>query len=289
MQAFEYTAPKSLKEALVLLDEKRDSSRVLAGGTDLLVQMRGGRWNVDRVVDVKHIPELNELSYTKADGLRIGAAVPCCRIYEDSDIAAAYPGLIDAASLIGGIQIQGRATLGGNLCNSAPSADGVPPMMVLGAKCLIAGAQGTREVMVQDFCTGPSKNVLKTDEMLVSIHIPTPTPLSGAYYLRFIPRNEMDIAVAAAGASVILNKSGDQFLSARVALASVGPIPIMVEDLDVDGKPVDDDTIQSIAEAARMSAKPISDMRGTIEQRLHLVEVLTRRALQGAIQRARGV
>ena len=289
MQAFEYTAPKSLEEALVLLDEKRDSSRVLAGGTDLLAQMRGGRWNVERVVDVKHIPELNELSYTKAEGLRIGAAVPCCRIYEDSDIAAAYPGLIDAASLIGGIQIQGRATLGGNLCNSAPSADGVPPMMVLGAKCLIAGTQGTREVMVQDFCTGPSKNVLKADEMLVSIHIPAPTPLSGAYYLRFIPRNEMDIAVAAAGASVMLNKSGDQFLSARVALASVGPIPIMVEGLDVDGKPVDDNTIQTIAEAARMSAKPISDMRGTIEQRLHLVEVLTRRALQGAIRRARGV
>lgn len=288
MQAFEYTAPKSLEEALFLLDEKSESSRVLAGGTDLLVQMRGGRWNVDRIVDVKHIPELNEISYTQGGELRIGASVSCCRIYEDSNIVSAFPGLIDAAGLIGGIQIQGRATLGGNLCNAAPSADGVPPMMVLGARCLIAGPQGTREIAVQDFCTAPGKNVLQKGEMLVSIRLPAPVPSSGAHYLRFIPRNEMDIAVAGVGASIVLNGGGDRLLSARVALASVGPTPIMLDNLDVEGQPIDDSTIQKVAEAARAAAKPISDMRGTIEQRLHLVEVLTRRALQGAIRRARG-
>jgi CO/xanthine dehydrogenase FAD-binding subunit len=288
LQAFEYTAPKSLEEALFLLDEKSESSRVLAGGTDLLVQMRGGRWNVDRIVDVKHIPELNEISYTQGGELRIGASVSCCRIYEDSNIVSAFPGLIDAAGLIGGIQIQGRATLGGNLCNAAPSADGVPPMMVLGARCLIAGPQGTREIAVQDFCTAPGKNVLQKGEMLVSIRLPAPVPSSGAHYLRFIPRNEMDIAVAGVGASIVLNGGGDRLLSARVALASVGPTPIMLDNLDVEGQPIDDSTIQKVAEAARAAAKPISDMRGTIEQRLHLVEVLTRRALQGAIRRARG-
>jgi carbon-monoxide dehydrogenase medium subunit len=263
---------------------------VIAGGTDILVQLRGGRRSVDVLVDVKDIPELNEITYSAQDGLVLGAAVPCYRIYQDEEVAAAYPGLIDAASLIGGIQIQGRASIGGNLCNSAPSGDSIPPVIVLGGVCNIAGPNGTRQVASEDFCTGPGRNVLQDGEILVSMTLPAPPAHSGANYLRFIPRNEMDIAVAGVGSSVVLDASGQNFVSARIALASVAPIPVLCRDAgeSLAGKPVSDDAIQEASEKAMADAVPINDMRGTIRQRTHLVGVLTRRTLNNAIQRARG-
>jgi carbon-monoxide dehydrogenase medium subunit len=289
LREFEYVAPGSLSEAVAAMAEKGEAARVLAGGTDILVELRTGRRIIERLVDPKAVPELNELSYSPEQGLRIGAAVPCYRLYEDAAIAGAYPGLIDAASLIGGIQIQGRATFGGNLCNAAPSADGVPPLIVLGAQAVIAGPNGTREVPVEDFCLAPRQTVLQPGELLVSLALPPPAPNSGASYLRFIPRNEMDIAVVGVGASVALDESREKIAAMRVALAAVAPTPVLVGGVDaLVGQPANDDTVQQAAAMARAAAKPISDMRGTIEQRLHLVEVLTRRALQGALQRARG-
>ena len=288
MRSFEYVQARTVKKAVALLAEKGEQARVLAGGTDIIVQLRSGRRQVERLVDIKGIPEANVLSYNNSRGLRLGAAVPCHRIYEDKAVARAYPGLIDAASLIGGIQIQGRATLGGNLCNAAPSADGIPPLIVLGAVCVVAGPDGIREVPVEQFCTAPGRNVLKPGEFLVSIRIPPPKPHSGAYYLRFIPRNEMDIAVAGVGASVVLDDRGERFLSACVALASVAPTPLLVNEAEkaLVGAAVSDGAIQHAAEAAMAASRPINDMRGTIEQRRHLVGVLTRRALQGALKRA---
>ena len=290
MEAIEYTTPKTIDEAVQAMASKGDRARALAGGTDLLVQLRGGRRSADLVVDVKEIPELNEISYSPDSGLTIGAATPCYRLYQNADVAEKYPGLVDSASLIGSIQIQGRASLGGNLCNSAPSADAIPPMIAMGGMANIAGPNGTRQVAVEDFCTGPGRNVLEAGEILVSIDIPAPQPNSGANYLRFIPRNEMDIAVAGVGSAVVLDESGQNFVSARIALASVAPTPVFCKAAgeSLAGKPVSDEAIEEAARLAMEDAVPITDMRGTIRQRIHLVGVLTRRTLNNAINRARG-
>ncbi len=287
MNWIDYESPHSVREAVDLLNEAGDRAKPMAGGTDLLVQLRAGRWDADIVVDVKNIPELNEMTYDPEQGLTLGAAVPCYRIYGNNAITRAYPGLIDCASLIGGTQIQGRASLGGNLCNSTPSADSIPAMIALGATAHIAGPSGTRDVAVEDFCTGPGRNVLERGELLVSIHFPAPQSGMGANYIRFIPRNEMDIAVAGVGASVILENGNIK--SARISLASVAPTPLYVKAAGdaLAGKPATPESIQSAAEIARDAARPITDMRGTAEYRTHLCEVLTRRALNTAIERAR--
>jgi carbon-monoxide dehydrogenase medium subunit len=289
LQAFDYAAARSVDEAVSLLAQHGDQARVLAGGTDVIVQVREGRRQLRLLVDIKGIPEANQLSHHPTQGLTIGAAVPCYKIYENQDIAAAYPGLIDAVSLVGGIQIQGRASVGGNLCNASPAADTIPALIVHRAMCEIAGPHGRREVAVEQFCTGPGRTVLESGEFLVALRIPAPPPNFGAQYLRFIPRNEMDIAVVGAGASVVLNGEHTSFVSARVALGAVAPTPLLVEGAAavLAGKPVSDDTIQQAAEAAQAAARPIDDMRGTAQYRRHLVGVLTRRALRGAIQRAK--
>ena len=287
MRPIEYVAPTTVDEAVAALAEKGEAARPLAGGTDILVQLRGGRRAVDRIVDVKRIPELNELSFDAQNGLRVGAAVPCHRIYEDDAIAEAYPGIMDAATLIGGIQIQGRASLGGNLCNAAPSGDSIPALIAHHAVAEVAGPGGRRDVPVEDFCTAPGRTVLAPGEFLVALRMPTPPANFGASYLRFIPRNEMDIAVAGAGASVVMD--GGTVTACRVALASVAPTPVLAEEAGAAlvGKEPTDEVLAEAAEAARAAAKPISDMRGTAEYRTHLVGVLTTRALRNAIQRAK--
>jgi carbon-monoxide dehydrogenase medium subunit len=289
LQAFEYVLAHSVGEAVKLLAEKGEMARPLAGGTDLLAQLRAGRRRVERLVDIKGVPETSKLTYHPGEGLHLGAAVPCYRVYEDKAVARSYPGLIDAVSMIGGIQIQGRASVGGNLCNAAPSADAIPSLIALGAVCTIAGPQGTRKLPVEQFCTGPGRTALSPGEFLVSLHLPPPPPRSGAFYLRFIPRNEMDIAVAGVGALVVLNGDGQSIATARIALAAVAPTPLLAEEAGtiLAGKGISEETLQRASEAAMAAARPISDMRGTMAQRRHLVGVLTRRALHGAIQRAK--
>ena len=286
MKWFDYAAPLSVGEAVGLLIS-HPGARLLAGGTDLLVQLRSGRKETDLVIDIKHIQELNALHYDPKLGLTLGAAVPCYRIYGDGTIARTYPALAEVASLIGGTQIQGRASIGGNLCNAAPSADSVPLLIALGATCQISGPKGARELAVEDFCLAPGRNALQPGELLVSLHLPAPKPHSGARYLRFIPRNEMDIAVAGAGVEVVLENG--TFLSARIALAAVGPTPLFVPEAEeaLAGKPVNESSIAAAAAVARSAARPITDMRGTAEYRRHLCAVLTRRALEAAVERAR--
>ena len=289
MQEFDYAVARTVNDAVSLLAEKGRKARVLAGGTDILVQLRSGRHRVERLVDLKEVPEANQLSYSPEKGLRLGSGVPCYRIYQDETVSRVYPGLIDAVAMIGGIQIQGRATVGGNMCNGAPSADCIPPLIALGAVCEITGPGGSREVLAEDFCTAPSQTVIEDGEFLVAFRIPPPPPHSGAHYLRFIPRNEMDIAVAGVGSSVVLAEGGKSFVSARIALASVAPTPLFVEEAGaaLAGREVTEKAIDEAAEVAMAATRPINDMRGTIQQRRHLVGVLTRRTLRGAIERAK--
>ena len=288
MKDFQYLAPHKLDEAAILMAEHAGSAQLLAGGTDLLIFMRDGRKSPDVIIDAKKIPELTRVQLD-ADQLTIGAAVSCRTIWEHPEIAERFPALTDAATLIGGIQIQGRATFGGNLCNAAPSADTVPPVIVYGAIAHIISARGERDVPVEEICTGPGRTSLAPDEILVSLSIPAPPANSGAAFLRFIPRNEMDIAVANAAARVDLDDSGATFKTARIAIGAVAPTPLFVEAAGaaLSGKPVNDASISDAAKIARDASTPINDMRGTIEHRKQLVEVLTTRALRSAIARAR--
>ena len=266
------------------------SSKALAGGTDILVQLRARRFDMDRLVDIKKVPEMNQVSYSQADGLTLGAAVPCYRIYDDQTIQQMYPGLVDAAFIIGGIQIQNRASIGGNLCNASPSGDSISALIALGATCQIEGSKGSRTLPVEEFCLAPGRSVLQNGELLVALTLPSPPKLSGGHYLRFIPRNEMDIAVVGVGASVVLEDDGLHIKSARIGLAAVGPTPIFAQEAGdlLQGKEANEEAIGAAAEAAKKAASPIDDMRGTVRQRIHLSGVLTKRALRKAISRARG-
>lgn len=289
MQAIEYASPKSVDEVVALLQKKGDMARVLSGGTDLLVALREGRRRAEVVVDVKRLPETTELSFDPQQGLTLGAAVPCYRMYDNKTVAAAYPGLMDSAHLIGGVQIQGRASFGGNLCNASPAADSIPALIAHSAICQIAGPNGRRSVPVEEFCVAPGRTQLQPGEFLVSMSIPAPKAGFGAAYLRFIPRNEMDIAVVGAGASVQLDESRTKFVSARIALGAVAPTPLYVADAGaaLAGQPVNAESLATAAKIAQDAAKPITDMRGTAEYRKHMAGVLTRRALEKAIERAK--
>ena len=290
MKWIDFEKPNTVEDAVKLLSDSGGTARAMAGGTDLIVQLRAGhpRINPDVVVDIKSIPELNALSYDASKGLTVGAAVECYKIYGDDNVNSHFSALNDSATLIGGTQIQGRATFGGNLCNAAPSGDSIPNMIAHRAVATIAGPSGTREVPVEDICTGPGQSCIGSDELLVSINFPSNGAGFGANYIRFIPRNEMDIAVAGVGASVSI--ADGKFTSARISLASVAPTPLLVEEAGeaLVGQPVSEGVIQKAADLAKAAAKPITDMRGTADYRRHLCDVLTRRALNTAVERAQG-
>ena len=290
MQSFEYIAPKSAEEVATLLAGKNGDARILAGGTDLLVQLREGRRKAKLVIDVKNIPELTQITFESQNGLRIGAAASCSQICSDENVSRHYPGLVDGIGLIGGVQIQNRASVGGNLCNASPAADSIPALIVHNAVCNIVGSNGTRTLPIEEFCTAPGQNALQTSEFLASIIVPTPKEKFGASYLRFIPRNEMDIAEVGAGASVVLDSDGRRFVSARIALGAVAPTPLFASDAGafLSGKEVTHENVKEAARMAQSIAKPITDLRGTAEHRKHLVAVLVERTLDKAIERAGG-
>jgi carbon-monoxide dehydrogenase medium subunit len=217
--------------------------------------------------------------------------VPCYRIYGDQTLADAYPALIDAARIIGGWQIQSRASVGGNLCNSSPAADSIPGLIAYDVTCHLAGPEGRRTVKAADFCTAPGRNVLQRGEILTALEFPAVAKHSSSAYLRFIPRNEMDIAVVGAASWVQLDASGKTIEKARVALAAVAPTPLFLQEASqwLSGKPATAETFAQAGKLARDAAKPISDKRGTTEYRKHLAGVLTQRTLAIAVDRARGI
>jgi carbon-monoxide dehydrogenase medium subunit len=289
VKPLEYTAPATLADALRLIGANGAGTGVLGGGTDLIIQWRAGRRELAHMVDVKKIPELNVLEYTAAQGLRLGAAVSCARLTEFEPARKHYPGLVEGAALIGSTQIQSRATVGGNVCNGSPAADAICALIVLGAQCVLQGPQGQREVPAEQIMTGPGRTALKPGELLVEFRIPVPAPRTGTAYQRFIPRNEMDIAVAGAASLVTLAADG-KVQRAVVALGAVAPTPIKVEAAGkaVQGGKLDERALDQAAQAASAACSPISDLRGPAEYRRHLAGVLTRRTLQLAAQRAAG-
>lgn len=287
MHAINYEAPTSVKDAIKVLAELGEHGRAISGGTDLIIQLRAGVRRPDCVVDVKKISELRQISFDAKKGLRLGAAVPAIEIYENADMRRHYPGLTEAAHLIGSLQIQSRASVGGNLCNGSPAADTPPALIALGARCRVAGPKGEREVKVEDFCVSPGRTVLGADELLIEFLIDAPKPHSADSYLRFIPRNEMDIAVVGVGSCLQLD--GDKVVAARIALGAVAPTPLFAAKAaeSLVGKKLDDAAINQAAKLATEQSSPIDDMRGTAEFRRHLVGVLTKRTLLKAAERAR--
>jgi CO/xanthine dehydrogenase FAD-binding subunit len=282
-----YEVPTTVSQAVAMLKRHGEGARPLVGGTDLLIQLRAGVRRPEYIVDLKHIKELNQIKFDAKKGLRLGAAVSCIEIHESEVMRKHYPGLAEAAHLIGSLQIQNRASVGGNLCNGSPAADSTPALIALGAKACITGGKAVREVAVEDFVTSPGRTVLKPGEILIEFAIPAPKPHSSDAYLRFIPRNEMDIAVVGVGTSLTLD--GEVVKAARIALAAVGPTPIFAKKAadSLIGKTLDSAAIEAAAQIAIETATPIDDMRGTAEFRKHITGVLTRRTLQIAAERAR--
>ena len=282
-----YEAPTSAEEAVGLLSGEDGAAFVLAGGTDLLVRLRSGQIEPDLVVDVKRIASFRAIAAVDG-GISIGAAVPSAVLGEHDIAARRWPGVVEAARLIGSTQIQGRATIAGNLCNASPAADSVPAMIAAGARAVIVGPKGRREIAVEEIPTAPGKTSLAKGEILESIRLPAPAPRTGEAYLRFIPRSEMDIAVVGAGVSLTLDEGG-VCLAARVALGAVAATVLLVEEAAAAlvGSRLDDKALARLSAAASAACKPIDDKRGTREFRIQVAGVLARRAAEIALERAR--
>jgi carbon-monoxide dehydrogenase medium subunit len=287
MQETRYEAPKTLEAAVALLAGASGQPRVLAGGTDLLIQMRGGRVEPELIVDIKGIPEMTAITMDNG-AYRFGAAVPCMVLVENKEFGSVWPGVVDGANLIGSIQVRGRATVGGNLCNASPAADTVPAMMAAGAKASIIGPKGRREVPIEEVATGPGKTSLAKGEIVASFLLPKRPPRSGDAYLRFIPRTEMDIAVVGAGVNLTLDDKG-VCTHARVAIGAVAERALMVPDAAAAlvGTKVDGDALKRMAAAVSAACRPIDDKRGTKEYRIKVSGVMARRAAEIALERAR--
>jgi aerobic carbon-monoxide dehydrogenase medium subunit len=282
-----YEAPESLDRAVALLAGAPGEARILAGGTDLLVQIRADVVDPDLIVDIKKIKETRTVTQENG-GWRIGAAVTGAELKEHAQLKKAWPGVVEAANLIGSTQVQGRATLGGNLCNGSPAADSVPALIAAGALAAIAGPKGRRDLPVEDVLLGPRKLALTKGEMIVSFLLPPRPPRSSDAYLRFIPRTEMDIAVVGAGVSLTVDAAGT-ITAARVSLGAVAPRVLLVAEAAaaIVGSRLDRPAQDRLEAAARAACNPIDDKRGTVEFRVQVAGVLARRAALIALDRAR--
>jgi len=283
----DYLAPTTVADAIDALASTADS-RVFAGATDLIPQIRSGRPEPGLLVDLKRIDRLTALAEGDTSWT-IGAATPTSRLTEDPSFSGQFPGLSEAAGLIGSDQIQNRSSLGGNLCNASPAADSVPAMLVNEARAVVATADGTRTVPVSDVTTGPGATSLQAGEFIVEFEVDKPPANTGDAYLRMTPRTEMDIAVVGAGARVTLDADGN-CTEARVALGAVAPMARRVSDAEAAlvGKPINDETLAAVAAAASAACDPIDDKRGTIEYRKQVAGVLAKRAVKLAADRASG-
>jgi carbon-monoxide dehydrogenase medium subunit len=286
MADLSYAAPDSVEAAVAMIAEAGGGARVMAGGTDALVLLHGEVIEPDLIVDIKNIPDLRAIT-AEDGGWRVGAAVPGMELMDHEGFAADWPGVIEGVALIGSIQIKGRASMGGNLCNASPAADSVPPMIAASAVANIIGPNGARTAPVEDIITGPGQTSLALGEIIVSFSLPARAPHSGDCYLRLTPRTEMDIAVVGVGVNLTLDDAGT-CTAARVALGAVAPTPLLVADAAAAliGSKVDASALADMAGAASAACNPIDDKRGTIEYRVKTTGVMARRAAEKALERA---
>ncbi|MFC1975458.1 FAD binding domain-containing protein [Chloroflexota bacterium] len=285
MKRFDYLAPQNLTEALQMMAD-RPEAIPLAGGTDILVQMKEAQRPVEALLSLKRVPEVHQI--TQNGKLTLGAAVTAGQLATDPQIQQAYTALANGAGLIGSIQIRNMATVGGNLCNAAPSADTAPPLLVLGAQAVIVSTPGERMIPLEEFFLGPGRTVLQPGELLKEIVVPQPLARSGSCYLRQTPRAWMDIAVVGVAATITL-AADDTIAEARLALGAVAPIPMRTTAAEklLTGHTLTDDLLQEVGTAAAQAAKPIDDLRASADYRRHLVNILTQRALRSAWAKAK--
>ena len=289
MSEVRYEMPTTAEAAVALLAVATGPAKVLSGGTDLIIQMRSGQHTPALLVDVKNIAEMTSISAEENGSYLIGAAVSCMRLTEDAAFAKTWPGVIDAVNLVGSVQVRGRATIGGNVCNASPAADSVPAMMAAGAMANILGPEGRRSVPVEQIAAGPGKTSLAKGEMVTSFALPPRAARSGDAYLRFTPRSEMDIAVVGVGINLTLDESG-VCTHARVSLGAVAARALLVPEAAAAliGTRVDTAALDQLAAAASAAAQPIDDKRGTIAFRVKVSGVLAKRAATIALARAMG-
>ena len=284
MGGFEYRAPGSLDETLGILKASGAGARILAGGTDLILQMKQGQARPSLLVDVKRLPELQRLDWTESGGLRVGASVRLSKLLAFNPIVERYNILAQACSVIGSQQIRNRGTIGGNICNAAPSADSAPALLCLRARAVLASSNSTRSVDLNDFFVAPGKTAIGDDELLVEIEVPTPPMPSAGCYMRHTTREEMDIAVVGVASFLTLSSRENTVEEARITLGAVAPTPVRAHNAEavLIGKRVTQDNIEEAAGKAAAGASPISDLRGSAEYRREIVRVLVRRTLRKA-------
>ncbi len=283
-----YEAPLTTPEAVELLASSRGRVHILAGGTDLIVRMKGGFIEPDVVIDIKRIKDMHVIRKTAA-GTSIGAATSCGVMGRHQALKKAWPGVVEAANLIGSDQVQGRCTMTGNLCNASPAADSVPALIAADAQVLIIGPKGERRLPVEKLATGPGKTSLKKGELVAAIELPPRKTRSADAYLRFTPRTEMDIAVVSAAVNLTIDRK-NIITAARVALGAVATTAIRVPAAEkaLIGNTLDEATLAAVAKACSAACKPINDKRGTVEYRTRVAGVLAKRAAQAAWTRAGG-
>ena len=290
MRAFEYHAPTSLNEAISLLQEHGEAARALAGGTDLVVQMKEKTTKFaapSHIVSLLRVPELSGVSFSESEGLRIGAGATMSQVADSPIIRERYRAIAEGAALVGSIQTMNMATVGGNLCNAAPSADIAPPLLAFEAEAVIVGPSGRRKLVLEEFFLGPGKTALAADELLAEVRVPLPPPGTGSAYDRHTPRKQMDIAVV--GVAAALTMAGERIERARVALGAVAPTPVRAPQAEaaLEGQAPSDELFARAADVSAAECSPIADLRGSAEFRRHIVRVMTKRMLREALDRAR--
>ena len=290
MARFEYLEARTLRHAVSLLQRHGDEARIVAGSSDFLVRWRAGVWQPKYVVNIGRIANLGRISYSRRLGLRLGPLVSLRDLETHAQVRRNYPALSAAASSFAGVQVRNLATVGGNICNASPAGDTLPALLAFDAQCKIVGPEGERWTALNDFFTGPGQTVLQGGEILTEVRLPPPPPNAGSLYIKHSPRGAMDIATLGVASFISLEDSGRVCRNVRIGLGAVAPTPIRASSAEsiLWGREITTELIRSAAEAARADAKPIDDVRGSAEHRLEMVEVLTQRTLQRALDMAKG-